>query len=111
MNIFQRIASAFSILASGKLPGPSDDYWYHPSGVSTQAGIDISEESALQILTVLACVSKISKTIASLPVHVFEKTGSRERRSTDHALNSILSGTVTASAKLNVSYYRAVNTG
>lgn len=92
MTIFERIASACRVLAGRGIPGPADDYWYRQGGVETQSGIDISEESSLQILTVFACVAKISKTVASLPVHVFLKKGARERQVVDHPLSDLLTG-------------------
>ena len=36
---------------------PGDDYWYHPVGNMTNAGVKISEESALKYLTIASCVS------------------------------------------------------
>ena len=78
--------------ASGWVSKPaSDDYWYSPRGADTVSGANINEDVALTITTVFACVSKLSKTLASLPVDVVEKTG-RIRKSTDHPLEELLSG-------------------
>lgn len=71
---------------------PSDDYWYMPRGAETTSGQDIDEDSALAITTVFACVSKISKTIAALPVDVVEKVNERERRPAEHPLEELLDG-------------------
>ncbi len=91
MSIYGRIWSALGVLTGKKPPG--HDIWYgHDRGVSTTAGINISEETAIQVLTVFACVSKIAKTVASLPVHVYEKAGERGRKAVDHPLNEILGG-------------------
>lgn len=68
----------------------SDDYWYEPRGLDTHAGVAVTPESALRFSTVFACVAKISKTIASLPIQVFERTGERETHAVDHPLNEIL---------------------
>ena len=59
--------------------GPADDYWYEPRGVETIAGADIDEDVALTLSTVYACVAKVSKSIAALPLNVVEKTGPNTR--------------------------------
>lgn len=68
----------------------------HPSwmplhgGKRTTAGINVSEQSAMTFATVFACANKISKTVATLPVHVFEKAENGERQAVGHPLNEIL---------------------
>lgn len=47
------------------------DIW---NGGRTDAGVRVSELTALQTSTVLACVNIISNAIASLPLQVFEKS-------------------------------------
>ena len=69
---------------------PSDDYWYEPRGIETVAGEDIDEDTALSITTVFACVAKIAKTEASLPISVVERTGPNERKPVDHPLAELL---------------------
>ena len=69
---------------------PGDDYWYQPRGQPTQSGVDVNEDTALTFSTVFAIVSKLSKTMATLPVHVVERVSDRERRPIDHPLNDIL---------------------
>ena len=71
---------------------PVDDYWYGPRGISTTSGESISEETALTIATVFACIAKVSKTIASLPVSIIERTDTRTRHPVDHPLGELLSG-------------------
>lgn len=77
---------------------PTDDYWYGPRGAPTISGVDMSEEAAITITTVFACVSKASKAVASLPVDVVEKVGPRERRPVDHALGELLDGSASDDA-------------
>jgi len=43
------------------------------NGGRTDAGIRVSEMTALQVSTVLACVNIISNAVSSLPLHVYEK--------------------------------------
>lgn len=75
-----------------------DDYWYIPRGAPSSAGINVDEATALQFSTVFACVSKLSKTVATLPIGVFEKTSEDERRSVSHELNGILDSGATGTA-------------
>lgn len=80
-------------VASGWVNKPaSDDYWYQPRGAETTSGADIDEDSAMAIATVFACVSKICKTLASLPVDVVEKVSPRQRNPVDHPLEELLDG-------------------
>ncbi len=69
---------------------PGDDYWFEPRGRETSAGVDVTELTAPEMPTVWACVGKNAKTLSSLPVHVYEKKGARERHPVDHELNDVL---------------------
>lgn len=61
-------------------------------GRRTQAGVNVSEETAMRYVTVYACVSKRAKTIATLPVSVIEKTGLHSRKQVEHPLADLLNG-------------------
>jgi len=62
-------------------------------GPETSAGMAVSAETALDSPTVLACVSVISRTISSLPLHVFKRGSNGERhRDTDHPAAGLLNG-------------------
>ena len=76
--------------AGGTNRGPGDDYWYSEIGVPTHAGISVTSETAMRFSTVFACIVKNAKTLATLPVHVYEKRGVRETHPVDHPLNDIL---------------------
>lgn len=71
---------------------PGDDYWYTPRVGPATAGMDVDENTALTFATVFACVSKISKTIATLPVYTYTKPQPRVRQPVEHPLNDILNG-------------------
>ena len=77
---------------------PDDDRGYAPRGTPTVAGIDVSEESAMRLATVYACVTKLSKTIATLPAHVHERTGPKASVPVDHPLNEIFSSRANATS-------------
>ena len=64
MSIWSRIRRAF---------GPSDDFWYQPIGMPSSAGIRVSEQTALQYLTLYACVSLISGDLARLPLNLYRR--------------------------------------
>ena len=58
----------------GGTPAPWDDFWYQPIGSRSATGIRVTPESAKQVSTVLACVSKIAKTQAMLPLKIYKDT-------------------------------------
>jgi len=67
------LGSLFGPSASSVGRSPTDDFWYRPVPSPTYSGVDVTEETALTYSTVYACVSKIAKTIATLPVHVYKR--------------------------------------
>jgi HK97 family phage portal protein len=69
---------------------PDDDYWYHPRGMPTASGVPVSEETAMTFSTVYACVSKLAKTISTLPGSVSERVSETERHRVDNPLNNVL---------------------
>lgn len=50
-----------------------DDWWYGPRGSDSQTGIPVDEHTAMKYATVYSCVAKRSKTIATVPLMVFER--------------------------------------
>jgi len=60
------------------------------NGGRTNSGIRISEMTALQVSTVLACVNIISNGISSLPLHVFERMFINDRPGKKLAYNHTL---------------------
>ena len=58
----------------------------------TPSGERVDERTAMQIVTVYACVRLLSNTIAGLPLHLYRYTGSGEdkERAVDHPLYKIL---------------------
>lgn len=55
-------------------------------GKQTASGVDISEAGALSIATVYSCVTKISQTIAGLPLSVYNSANDQLTK-VDHRLN------------------------
>ena len=77
---------------------PADDYWYEPRGIETVSGEDVDEDVALTFSDVFACVNKIAKTVATLPVQVYEKLDAKTRQPADHELNDLLTTEANADA-------------
>lgn len=89
---------------------PGDDYWYSPRGSATAAGVDVNEGISLGIPTVYACVSKIAKTVASLPIQVYDKPSADSRVPVDHPINELFAGAASQEASgMTVSESRMLN--
>jgi HK97 family phage portal protein len=57
----------------------------------TKAGVSVSEQTAMQMTSVYACVRILSEAVASLPLHVYEQIGDGDRRRVEnHPLYRIL---------------------
>ena len=58
---------------------------------NADSGERVDEKSALQIVTVYACVRLLAESVASLPLHLFRNTGDEggKERATDHPLYQI----------------------
>lgn len=67
-----------------QLQGPQS--YAHPSSVN------VTEETAMQLSAVWACVRLISQTVASLPLVVYKKTGKDREVSTDHWFAKLMAG-------------------
>lgn len=52
---------------------------YFESQGSSASGISVTEDSAMELTTVYACVRIIAETVASLPLMVYRRTGERSR--------------------------------
>jgi HK97 family phage portal protein len=82
MSIWSRIRRAF---------GPSDDFWYNPVGFPSSTGVRVNEQTALQYLTLYACVSLISGDLARLPLNLYRRRGDGGKdQVTDHDLYDLL---------------------
>lgn len=66
MNIFQRM---FHRKSEDRLAGSGYRFLFGPS----TAGKTVTEQTAMQLSTVFACVRVLAESVASLPLHVYEK--------------------------------------
>jgi HK97 family phage portal protein len=48
-------------------------YGFNNLGVGTASGKEVTEESAMQLSTVFACIRVLSETVASLPLHLYRR--------------------------------------
>lgn len=71
--------------------GPLSDFWYQPLGAVSAAGMRVSEQTAMGVSAVWACVNLLADTIASLPLVLYERVSEQERvRATGESLYGIL---------------------
>jgi len=55
-----------------------------PQGYGYSASVEVTEETALQVSAVWACVRLLSQTVASLPLVVYRKTDKGRELAPDH---------------------------
>lgn len=63
-----------------------------PAGYGYSAAVEVTEESALQLSAVWACIRLISQTVASLPLVVYRKTEAGRERDDTHWFAKLMAG-------------------
>lgn len=82
MSIFSRLFSRKSA---------ADEYfWRSLYGTASVTGALVTADSAMRVAAVNAAVNVISKTMASLPLHVYERVGTGKTRAVSHPLYELL---------------------
>lgn len=71
-------------------PEKRSSYYYNSFGNPTDSGETVTGYKAMTTSAVYACVRIIAETVASLPLHVYERQDRGKRRATDFPLYSIL---------------------
>lgn len=61
-----------------------------PMGYATASPVEVTEDSAMQLSAVWACVRLLSETVASLPVNVYRKTAKGRDLAPDHWLSLLM---------------------
>ena len=61
-----------------------------PMGYATASPVEVTEDSAMQLSAVWACVRLLSETVASLPVNVYRKTPKGRELAPDHWLSLLM---------------------
>jgi HK97 family phage portal protein len=82
MNIITRIRSAIGLEQRATL---GVDGW--PLALSASA---VTPTTAQGVSAVYGCVQAISETMASLPLHLYKRTGTDSEKATDHPLSKVL---------------------
>ena len=77
MGFMSAVRSALDKIMPGRQPGGA----MYGTYARSDAGIDVSEEAAMRLAAVQACVRVLSEDIAALPLQVFMRTkdGGKER--------------------------------
>ncbi len=58
--------------------------------IGSMAGVSVSEESAMRTSAVYACVKILAETVASLPLHLYKRSGNKKIKAEEHPLFSCL---------------------
>lgn len=61
-----------------------------PGGYAAPSAVTVTEDTAMQISAVWACVRLLSETVASLPIHVYRKTPNGRVRDDEHWFNVLM---------------------
>jgi HK97 family phage portal protein len=70
---------------------PDADIWYSSIGYQTATGLRVSPDSAMRVAAVYACVRVISETVASLPLHIYQRLpNGGKQRALNHPLYRVL---------------------
>jgi len=87
MNLFSPIMALFG---KGSLSNNEKGYQVASTQTNaTDAGISVSDERAMQLSSVWACVQLISNSVASLPLNFYRKTEKGREELTNHPLNDL----------------------
>jgi phage portal protein BeeE len=89
MNLFSPILRLFN---SRSLSNPDTGYQIGAlERTTTESGVTVSDERALKVSAVWACVQLISNSVASMPISVFRDTDSgRSPLNSKHYLTDLL---------------------
>lgn len=68
----------------------ADPDWVLDLSPSSLAGVAVTDETAMRISTVYACVRLIAETISTLPLHLYRREGRRKEIATEHPLYELL---------------------
>jgi len=85
----KRLGARFKAALIRRLTVREPDGWA-PPGSESDAGELVTDQSALALSAVWACVNLISGTIASLPLMIYRESNGRRQIAADHALYRLL---------------------
>lgn len=64
-----------------------DIYRFLSAGSQSVSGQSVTETSAMRVAAVYSCISLIAGTLATLPLHVYERLDNQRRRRDDHPVS------------------------
>lgn len=76
--------------AGTRAPGPDADFWYVPTAGTTGAGVRVTPETAIKSQAVFACVSKIAKIMAAMPLKMYREDERGQKADPEHPLDELL---------------------
>lgn len=72
-------SALFDRRSSGSIGSSADLYQFLTKGSQSSAGTAVTEATAFNVSAVMTCISLISRTVASLPLGVYERTADDRR--------------------------------
>lgn len=87
MSIFRTVASFFGLGSIQRNIGPQ---YPTPSGYTTNSASRVSEDTALQVSAVWACVRLLAETVASLPIYVYKESGDGRSIAKNHWFSRLM---------------------
>lgn len=73
MSALDKMLGAVGLSRRSTLLQPEPWLWEALGAVRSGSGVEVSPESAMRLSPVWACVRLISETVATLPLHVYER--------------------------------------
>lgn len=91
MNLFERAAARFLERRNWTMSREPPDSFSALFSADASSGVEVSEQGALQLTAVYACVRILAETVASLPLILYERFPSGgKRRAVNYPLYSLL---------------------
>jgi HK97 family phage portal protein len=91
-TVFNRMSRAIRAWRGESMFSDGTGTWVGPHSIS-HVGRRVNEKTAMQTATVFACVRVISETLASLPIHIYERSnelGASKRVASNHPLQMLI---------------------
>lgn len=89
-GVGSRLLSGIRAFLTSEDPPESFQRWPGASAPSL-AGVNVTDQTALRVMTVLSCVRVLAESVSTLPMAVFERLPNGDKRpAPDHPLNEIL---------------------
>ena len=69
---------------------PTDEYWYNPVGYPVLSGVQVNDDSAMNLATCWACTRILSATAACLPFHIHRRIGKTSEIAAYHPTDDLI---------------------